>query len=188
MFKKLAQLGALGFGREAAPAVSRVRYVEPDASGQVQIVFDETRQRVLKGRLDEEPVRRLLLAAAKDPTDAGLRVETIDILKMQAASTEVRQALLYALQNDTSSGVRLKALEGLRAFATQPETRKALAHVVLADDNPGVRTQAIDLLVQHMEQDTIGVLQQLLRKEDNSYVRERSQKALRERKASVETF
>ncbi len=48
----------------AEPVSSRVRYVEPVASGKVQIVIDETRQRVLSGNLDDQSIQRLLLTAA----------------------------------------------------------------------------------------------------------------------------
>lgn len=170
------------------PAVSRVRNIEPDATGGVQIVVDETRQRVLSGRIDDEDIRRLLLSAARDASDPGLRVESVDLLKEHPDSAEVRRALLNALQHDSNAGVRLKALEGLKAFSSDTETRKVLSQVLLTDDNPGVRTQAIDLLIQHREQDVVGVLQELLRKEDNGYVRLRSQKALRDMGASTETF
>ena len=100
----------------------------------------------------------------------------------------MHRALLYALQHDTNPGVRLKALEGLRGTANDSETRKALAAVLLKDENPGVRTQAIDLLIQKKEPSMVGVLQEVMRKEDNDYVRLRCQKALHEMKASVDTF
>jgi hypothetical protein len=170
------------------PIMTRVRNVEPDASGGVRVMVEETRQRVMSGRPEEDAIRRLLLAAVRDPADPGLRVETMDILKRRPESADVRRALLYAVQHDPNAGVRLKALEGLKPFAAEVETRKALSQVLLADDNPGVRTQAIDLLIQTKEQDVVGVLQELLRREDNGYVRMRSQKALREMGASVETF
>jgi hypothetical protein len=170
------------------PVASRVRYVEPDGSGRVQLVVEETRQRVLSGRLDDEPIRRLLLAAAKDPLDPGVRVESIDVLKSRANAQEVRRALLGALLHDNNPGVRLKAIEGLKSYGGDPETRHTLAQVLMNDDNPGVRTQAIDVLMQQREPDVIGVLQQLLQKENNGYIRMRSQKALREMNASEGTF
>lgn len=170
------------------PSASRVRYVEPMGSGKVQIVLDETRQRVLSGNLDDQAIQRLLLTAAKDPSDAGLRVESVDILKTRPQSTEVRKALLVALQHDPNAGVRLKALDGLKEFATDPETRQVLTQVLLKDDNPGVRTQVIDLLMQHRSDKMVGVLQELMGKEDNGYIRMRCQKALREMNASVETY
>lgn len=190
------------------PIASHVRYIEPESSGQVQIVVDETRQRVLSGHLNEEPIRRLLLSAAKDPSDPGLRVESMDILKSQPESAEVRHALQFALLHDANAGVRLKALDGLKRYAGEPDTRKTLSAALLTDDNPGVRTQAIDLLVQNKppeingantrlvkevpsprdEQQLVGTLQELMRKESNNYVRLRCQKALREMNASVETY
>jgi hypothetical protein len=170
------------------PITSRVRYVEPVASGRVQIVVDETRQRVLSGSVDDQAIQRLLLTAAKDPSDAGLRVESVDLLKNQPQSAEVRTALLYALQHDPNAGVRLKALDGLKEFSNDPETRKTLTQVLLKDDNPGVRTQVIDLLIQHRSDAMVGVLQELMNKEDNDYIRMRCQKVLNEMNASVETY
>ena len=170
------------------PSTSRVRYVEPMASNKVQIVVDETRQRVLSGRLEDQSIQRLLLAAAKDPSDPGLRVESVDLLRGRSESAEVRRALLFALQHDSNPGVRLKALDGLKGFAEDPETRKVLTQVMLSDKNPGVRTQVIDLLIQHKNDNLVGMLQELMRKEDNGYVRMRCQRALHEMNASVETF
>ncbi len=170
------------------PATSRVRYVEPVSPGRVQIVLDETRQRVLSGNVDDEAIQRLLLTAAKDPSDAGLRVESVDLLKNNSQSAEVRKALVYSLQHDPNAGVRLKALDGLKQFAQDPDTRQALTQVLLKDDNPGVRTQVIDLLVQRHTDAMVGVLQELMQKEDNGYIRMRCQKVLQEMNASAEMY
>jgi len=171
-----------------SPAAARVRFIEPAQDGRVQIVLEETRERVLQGRAGDENIRRLLLAAARESSDPGLRVDSVDLLGTGPETDEVRGALLYALQHDPNPGVRLKAIDGLRASATDPETRKTLARVLLTDDNPGVRTQAIDLLVQKREPEVVGVLQEALRKDDNNYVRMKCQKALHEMKASAESF
>jgi hypothetical protein len=167
---------------------SRVRYVEPVSPGRVQIVLDETRQRVLSGSVDDQAIQRLLLTAAKDPSDAGLRVESVDLLKNSSQSAEVRKALVYSLQHDPNAGVRLKALDGLKQFAQDPDTRQALTQVLLKDDNPGVRTQVIDLLVQRHSDAMVGVLQELMEKEDNGYIRMRCQKVLQEMNASSEMY
>jgi hypothetical protein len=173
---------------DSLPAMSRVRYVEPVSQGRVQIVLDETRQRVLSGSVDDVAIQRLLLTAAKDPSDAGLRVESVDLLKNNSQSADVRQALVAALEHDPNAGVRLKALDGLKQFADDPDTRKALTQVLLKDDNPGVRTQVIDLLVQRHTDAMVGVLQELLEKEDNGYIRMRCQKVLQEMNASAEMY
>jgi hypothetical protein len=150
--------------------------------------MDETRQRILSGSLEDLAIQRLLLAAASDAADPGLRVESMALLKSGADSSEIRRVLLQALRQDPNAGVRLKAIEGLKAFSAAPDVRKVLAEVLLADENSGVRTQAIDLLVQHKEAGMAGVLQEALYRESNDYVRLRCQKALREMNASVGTF
>ena len=184
--------GTLGGGWSAAsvfnPATSHVRYVEPTSAGKIQIVVEETRERTLSGSVDDRDIQRLLLVAAKDPADAGLRVESVDLLKNRPQSAEIRSALLYAVQHDPNAGVRLKALDGLKNFADDSDTRKALTQVLLTDDNPGVRTQVIDLLSPHPSDAMLGALQELMLKEDNDYIRTRVQRVLHEMNASVDTY
>lgn len=173
----------------AAPdVVSSIRSVQPDNAGRVQIAVDETHRRVVSGRLDDQNIQRLLLAAAREQDNPGVRVESVELLKDRSASAEVRGALLEAVTSDDNPGVRLKALEGLKSFAGDAEVRKTLAQVLLEDDNPAVRIQVIDLLIAHKDDATVSVLQTLVGKEDNSYVRMRCQNALREMNASVGTF
>jgi hypothetical protein len=167
---------------------TRVRYLEPQENGRVQIVLEETRQRRVNGALNDERVRNLLLAAAQDPADPGLRVDSVELLKRQSEAADVRTALLGALRGDPNPGVRLKALDALKPYSGDPQVRRVLSHVLLNDDNAGIRTQAVDLLVQHREQDMVGVFQELMRREDNDYIRLRTQRVLREMNASVDTF
>jgi hypothetical protein len=160
------------------PTTSRVRYVEPVAPGRVQIVIWMKRGSACsRAAWTIKRFSGLLLTAAKDPSDAGLRVESVDLLKNNSQSAEIRKALVYSLEHDTNAGVRLKALDGLKQFAEDPDTRQALTQVLLKDDNPGVRTQVIDLLVQRHTDAMVGVLQELMEKEDNGYIRMRCQKS-----------
>ena len=172
----------------AEPVFSAVRSVQADASGGIQIALDETRRRTVKGSLDDDRIARLLLAAARDEANPGLRVESIEILKNYSESDQVRAALIQALTHDANPGVRLKALEGLKQMASHPEVRKTLAQVLQKDDNAGVRIQAIDLLVQQRDDAIVGILQRLVGREDNNYVRMRCKNALEEMNASVGTF
>ena len=179
---QVAGLGA------SEPGVMRVRYLESGPSGRVHLVVDETRQRELSGTVNDDQIRRLLLAAARESSDPGLRAESMDALKSQGAAGELRPVLLYALEHDPNPGVRLKALDALKAHGGEADVRAALTQVLLADDNPGVRAQAIDLLVEHKGAMTAGVLQEVVQKENNGYVRLRCQRALDEMNASVGTF
>jgi hypothetical protein len=175
-------------GTAANPVLSRVSFVEPGKGGQVQIVLDETRQRVVSGDMDDDGIRSLLLRAARESADPGVRVETMDLLKGQSDSEDVRRALLHALRHDSNVGVRLKALEALRPYAAQEDTRGALADVLLKDQNPGVRTQAVDMLMQKRAPEMVGLLQEIMTREDNHYVRMKVQRALADMNASAEIF
>ena len=83
--------------------------MQPDASGHVQIYVDETRRRLVTGSLSDGNIERLMLAAAKDESNDGLRVESIELLKSHTASADVRDALLTALRNDPNPGAHLLA-------------------------------------------------------------------------------
>jgi hypothetical protein len=150
-------------GRGFEPAVFRVRDLTQNPGGGVQLVLEEVRVRTLTGPVDDSRIKGMLLAAASDPANPGLRARSLDILKDRCQQTDVRRALLHALRDDPNPGVRLKAIEGLKPFAREPETRKVLSRVLLADENPGVRTMAV-------------------------YIRQKSLNALREVNASLETF
>jgi hypothetical protein len=164
-----------------------VRSIQPDSSGRVQIAFDETRRRTVSGSPDSPGIQQLLLAAAREDNPA-VRVESVGLLKERAGSAEVRDILLNALVHDPNAGVRLRALDGLKPLAADTEVRKMLAQVLIGDDNPAVRMQAVDLLVTHRDGSMIGMLQDVVQKENNNTIRLKLEKALKEMNASVGTF
>ncbi len=164
-----------------------VRSVRPDASGHVQISYDETRRRVLSGRPEDQAIQKLLLAAAHEE-NASVRVESMDLLKERNGSSEVRDAFLNAVAHDPNDGVRLKALEGLKPLVGDALVRKTLSQVLLSDTNPAIRMQVVDLLVAHRDDSVVGVLQGLVQREDNNYVRLKLEKALKDMNASIGTF
>jgi len=167
---------------------SSVRSIQPDASGRVQIALDETRRRTVSGRLDDGNIRRLLLAAAREEDNPAVRVESMGILKGQPLSSDVRDVLLSAALHDQSAAVRMKAIEGLKPVAGDPQVRKVLGEVLLSDENPGVRIRTIDMLVEHRDDDMVGVLQGVVQRENNGYVRLKCERALKEMNASLGTF
>jgi hypothetical protein len=176
----------------AAPMFSNVRSVEPNSSGQVQIAVDQTRRRLVSGTLEDPSIQELLVSGVTDGLNPNVRLKSIQILHEaptnNADSEQVRQALLVALEHDPSSAVRLKALDGLKQFAADAAVRKALANVLQKDDDPNVRVQAIDLLAAHHDDSIVGVLQNVVQREDNMYVRSQISQLLEQLKASVGTY
>jgi HEAT repeat protein len=171
------------FGSGAAEAgMARVREVRPDADGRVRIVVDEVRQKTISGGLESREIQELLMQAVSDPSDPGLRAQSVDLLNTQRArSSEVRDMLILAL-SDQSDGVRLEAMEGLKSFAQDHEVQAAVSQALLSDSNPGIRMQAIDLLTEgtgeNLNRQVIGTLQQLMEREENAGLRQRCQRVL----------
>jgi HEAT repeat protein len=169
------------------PVFHTVRSIQPDGSGRVQISLDETQRRVVSGRLDDQNIQQLLVAAAHGDNPSA-RLESVGVLKDHAESSPVRDALLNAVAHDSNAGVRLAALEGLKRLAGEPDVRKTLAQVLLTDEDPAVRIQVVDLLVAHRDDALTGVLQNLVEKDNNNYVRLKSEQALKAINASIGTF
>jgi hypothetical protein len=175
-------------GANQAGMVSTIRSVQPDPSGRIMISVDDTQRRVISGGLTDDHIRQLLLTAMREQSNPGVRVECVSVLKNLAGSEDVRRALLEALQHDPNPGVRLKALDGLQHFGYDPGVRRTLTSVLMSDSNAGVRIQAIDLLTSRHDDSIVSILQNLVRKDDNDYVRLRCERALQEMNASVGTF
>jgi hypothetical protein len=176
----------------AGIAGSRVRNVSTQPDGRVEIVLDEMRERKVTGSMNDQAIRALLVSAAKDASDPNLRAGTVSILVNAGDAADVRNVLVFAMEHDQSADVRLRAMEGLKTHANDPTVQAALAQMLLREGNRGMRTQAIDLLADQEEQELdrqiVGALQELMSREEDSYVRERCQRVLRTMKASAEIY
>ena len=164
--------------------ISNIHAINPDPQGNLEIVFDTTRRRVLRGPAHDPTIERLLLYAASSYSNPGIRLDSIGLLKDRAADEEIRAALISALRADQNPGVRLKALESLKAFSADAQVKQALLNALRADDNPGVRIEAIEHLSKLRDASSVPLLQQLAAGDPNNYVRLRSVSALRELNAS----
>lgn len=174
------------------PSQVRIRSIEPSSDNRIQLVVDEISEHIVSGTWEDEPIRQLLLSAAKDPTDPALRVDSVEILKNETGD-DVRDTLLDVAQHDPSAGVRMKALSALARFDSDPAARHVIAYVLEHDVNSDVRTQAIDLLVPSpaslaFSPQLAGTLQQLMRTERNDYIRARCQRALAAMNASSDVY
>jgi hypothetical protein len=138
--------------------------------------LDQIQRGEVVGSLSDEAVRRLLLSTIRNSADAGLRVDSVELLVGQNGP-EVRQVLLHSAAKDPNAAVRLKALEGLRPFRLDEETRSTLLSVIQYDDNSGVRSQAMEVLVpsgsdMRLAPDVAGAFQQIIRSEtEDDFIR-----------------
>jgi anti-sigma factor RsiW len=164
-----------------------VRSVEADPTSHgVKIAFDETYPRKVSGPANSLEIQKLL-SAAFHQNNSEARVESVALLNPQM-DTEVRDALLGDLAIDTNVGVRLRILDKLTPLASDPEVRKKLAAVLQTDDNAAVRMKIVDLLMTQRDESLVGVMQSQVQREDNSGVRQKLEKALKDMNASQGIF
>lgn len=164
---------------EAAIAGIRSISQEP-GSNRVQIQYDRVQRESHQGSLDDPRIQELLLYAARNNSNSGLRLDSIDLLTANPDDNRVREALMYALRYDRNPGVRLKALEGLRPYvAGDVRVRDAVLEALVNDPNPGVRTQAIQSLEPVSADGSVRVaLQGLATRDQSPYIRRESQRVL----------
>ena len=138
-----------------ASAITGIRSITQEpGSSQVSIKYDTISTQETQGSLNDQRIQQLLLFAARNNYNSGVRMDSVDLLTQAPNETNVREALLYALQNDSNPGVRLKALEGSSGFVKQdPRVRDAVLQSLMSDANSGVRMQALRL-VEPMKADS----------------------------------
>lgn len=160
----------------------------------IEIIIEETTRRTLSGRARDPRIRNLLLSVMRSAPNSGMRLATLDILTRAGgghdglADRDLRRRVAESMLGDANPGVRLLAIDALKSYSSDPEVRRSLVEVVRHDLNPGMRVQAIDLLTQRPDRDLAGVLQELVERDTNRYVRLRSRRTLEELNASVERF
>ena len=174
------------------PSTAHIRDIQPNGPGQVRIVVDQVDQREVIGSLDDQNVRRWLLVAIQDPSDPGIRVDSVEMLSHENGA-DVRDALLNRIQHDPNAAVRLKALDSIRRFSDDPDTQVVLRSVLERDADPAVRSEAIDVLAPANERLQLSpelavILQSLARSDRDDYVRGRCLQLLRSINAPVDVY
>jgi hypothetical protein len=111
---------ATATGTAIAPAeasITGIRSITQDAgTNQVSIKYDTVSTLETQGSMNDQRIQQLLLFAARNNYNSGVRMDSVDLLTQKPDISQVRDALTYALRYDTNPGVRLKALDGLGSF------------------------------------------------------------------------
>ncbi len=164
-----------------ASSITGIRSVtQQPGSNQVSIKYDTVLTQEAQGSLNDQKIQQLLLFAARNNYNSGVRMDSVDVLTQAPDDSRVREALLYALRNDTNAGVRLKALDGLSGFVRQdPRVRDGILRALIGDTNDGVRMQALRL-VEPMKTDSSvrSVLTRLSQTDQNTSIRSQSRTML----------
>ena len=164
---------------DAAIASIRGIVQEPN-SNKVQIKYDQLVPAQKEGSLDDPAIQQLLLFAARNNANSGVRMDSVDLLVQKPEDSRVREALIYGLRYDKNVGVRLKALEALKPYVKEDvRVRDAMLEALMGDQNPGVRAQALGVL-KFVRQDASvrAVLAQLAEKDPNTFIKNESRRML----------
>ena len=164
-------------GNAAAPALASISGIESVAqqpgSSQVTVKYDTVSPQVRTGSLNDPNIQQLLLYAARNNFNAGLRMDSVNLLTQQPNNVHVREALLYSLRYDSNTGVRLKALDALGPYVKDDvQVRDAVLESLMSDTNPGIRIEALRLLEPCRADSSVRiVLERLAAKDENRYIR-----------------
>jgi hypothetical protein len=152
---------------------------DPDSS-QISIKYNTVSTQEASGSLNDQRIQQLLLFAARNNYNSGVRMDSVDLLTQKPNDTHVREALIYALRYDSNPGVRLKALEALGPYVKDDvRVRDAVLEVLVNDANPGVRTQALHLLEPVRADSSVrAVMQKLAENDQNQYIRSQARTVL----------
>jgi anti-sigma factor RsiW len=168
----------------AAPtqaSISGIRSViQEPGSDKVTIKYDSTTTQQAEGSVTDQRIQQLLLFAARNNYNSGVRMDSVDLLTQKPDDVRVREALLYALRYDSNPGVRLKALEGLSSYVKDDvRVRDTLLEALMNDSNAGVRTRALQLLEPVRADSSVRVVLQRLAQDDkNVYIRSQARNLL----------
>ena len=162
-------------------SIAGIKSIIPDpGSRKVEIQYDTVQPEKVEGTIDDPRIQQLLLFAARSNYNAGVRMDSVDLLAQRPEDRQVRDALIFALRYDNNPGVRLKALDGLGPYVqNDTSVRNAVLEALLNDSNPGVRSEAIVLLKSVKADAAVRqALQQLSRQDKSKFIRSESQRVL----------
>jgi hypothetical protein len=168
----------------SAPAESSITGIQSitqdPGSNHISIKYDTVFTQEAKGSLNDQRIQQLLLFAARNNYNSGVRMDSVDLLTQEPNNSHVREALMYALRYDSNPGVRLKALDGLGAYVkSDPRVRDALLEALVQDSNPGARAEALHLLEPVRADSSVrSVLQKLAQSDQNQYIRSQARMML----------
>jgi hypothetical protein len=168
---------SIASGSATTPAESSITGIQSisqdPGSNHISIKYNTVSTQEAQGSLNDQRIQQLLLFAARNNYNSGVRMDSVDLLTQEPNNNHVREALMYALRYDSNPGVRLKALDGLGAFVkSDPRVRDALLEALMNDSNPGARTEAMHLLEPVRADSSVrAVLQRLSQGDQNQYIR-----------------
>ena len=177
--------GAVTTPTVAAPnseaSITGIRSITQEpGSNQIDIKYDTVTTQDTQGSLNDQRIQQLLLFAARNNYNSGVRMDSVDLLTQRPNDSQVREALIYTLQYDSNPGVRLKSLGALGGYVKDDvRVRDAVLTALVNDSNMGVRTEALRLIEPVKADGSVrGVLMTLATKDQSLYIKSQARTML----------
>ena len=154
--------------------------LQEPGSSQISIRYNTVSTQEAQGSLNDQRIQQLLLFAARNNYNSGVRMDSVGLLTQTPNDAHVREALLYALRYDSNPGVRLKAIESLGSYVKgDVRVRDAVLEALANDSNPGLRAQALRMLEPVRADSSVRVvLEKLAEKDPNQYIQSQARNVL----------
>jgi len=171
-------------GATATPSEASITGIQSitqqPGTNQIDIKYNTVSTQEAQGSMNDQRIQQLLLFAARNNYNSGVRMDSVDLLTQKPDVSQVREALVYALRYDTNPGVRLKALDGLGRFVKDDvRVRDVVLEALVNDANPGVRTEALRLIEPVKADGSVrGVLMTLAAKDQSQYIKSQARTML----------
>jgi hypothetical protein len=168
-------------GVPAEASIAGIDSITPvPGTDQVSIKYNAVAPQEVHGSLNDQQIQQLLLFAARNNYNSGVRVDSVDLLAQKSGEMQVREALIYALQNDTNPGVRLKSLDALGNYVkSDTNVRDSVLRALVNDSNSGVRIEALRLIEPVKADGSVrGVLMALAAKDQSTYIKSQARTML----------
>ena len=165
----------------AEASITGIRSITQEpGTNQINIKYDTVSTLETQGSLNDQRIQQLLLFAARNNYNSGVRMDSVDLLTQKPDISQVRDALIYALRYDSNPGVRLKALDGLGGFVKDDvRVRDVVLEALVNDSNPGVRTEALRLIEPAKADGSVrGVLMTLAARDQSQYIKSQARTML----------
>ena len=162
-------------------AITGIQSVTQDPStNQINIKYNTVSTQEAQGSLNDQRIQQLLLYAARNNYNSGVRMDSVDVLTRKPNDIQIRELLIDRLQNDSNPGVRLKVMDALGGFVKDDtRVRDAVLSALVNDTNAGVRTEAMRLIEPVKADGSVrGVLMTLAAKDSSQYIRSQARTML----------
>lgn len=171
---------------------AQVTWITPPGSSgrRVQVQMNSPNPLDIIGAPDDANVQRVLTFLLQNGQrfDPDVRLDSLDVLRMNAADPDVCRTLCDTARLDRNPAVRRKALDALQGYERNPMVRDALLDAIESDADAGVRVEGIHLILASLQAQGAGasdpqvveILRDRLRSDPSPAVRRHSAEALRQ--------